>query len=103
MQWFLLLRTFAILRKIFLKKEYSVTNSLNLGEKESKKELKNIAPEIVTTTYNMKFQRALKIFLFSYYEYRQIWLNILMDDCHLSNCIKLKRKKKPLFTWMAII
>jgi hypothetical protein len=45
-----------------------------LGKKESKKEFLKIAPKIVTTAYNMKLVR--KIFLFSYFEYRQIWLNI---------------------------
>ncbi len=45
-----------------------------------------------TTAHNMK--RVLKIFLLSYFEYCQIWLNIHMDDCHLSNITKLKKKKK---------
>ncbi len=35
-----------------------------------------------------------KIFLLSYFEYFQIWLNIFMNDCHLSNIIKLKQKTK---------
>jgi len=30
--------------------------------------------------YNIK--RVLKIFLLQYFEYRQIYLNVLMDDCH---------------------
>jgi hypothetical protein len=36
-------------------------------------------------------------FKISYFEYCQIWLNTLMDDHHLSNITKLK-KKKP---WVA--
>jgi len=45
-------------------------------------------PKITTTAYNMK--GCLRFFLFSYFEYCQIWLNIHMDDCHLSNITKLK-------------
>ncbi len=41
-------------------------------------------------TCNMK---VLKIFLLSYSEYCEISLNILMDDCHLSNITKLWGKK----------
>jgi hypothetical protein len=44
--------------------------------------------KISTTAYTMG-QGVLKIFLFSYSEYRQIWLNTLMDDHHLSNITKL--------------
>jgi hypothetical protein len=40
-------------------------------------------PKIVTIAYNIKD------FLLSYFEYCQIWLNIIMDDCHLSNTTKL--------------
>ncbi len=38
--------------------------------------------------YNMK--RVLKIYLLSYFEYFQIWLNLLLDDSHLSNIPKLE-------------
>ncbi len=34
--------------------------------------------------------------IFSYFECRQVWLNILVDYCHLSNITKLKKKKKTL-------
>jgi hypothetical protein len=44
------------------------------------------------TTWNL---RTLD-FLISYFEYHQIWLNILMDDHHLSNITKKNEKKKPL-------
>jgi hypothetical protein len=43
---------------------------------------------------------VLKNFLLSYFEYCQIWLNTLKDDCHLSNIaklgglIKLKNKQR---------
>jgi hypothetical protein len=33
-------------------------------------------------------ERVLKIFRLSYFEYHQIWLNILMADHHLSNIAK---------------
>ncbi len=33
-----------------------------------------------------------KIFLFSYFEYCQFWLNMLMDHCLLRNITKLKNK-----------
>jgi len=32
-------------------------------------------------------RRCLKYFLLSYLVYSQIWLNLLMDDCHYSCCI----------------
>ncbi len=35
-------------------------------------------------------------FIFSYFECRQVWLNIFIDYCHLSNITKLKKKKKTL-------
>jgi hypothetical protein len=37
---------------------------------------------------------VLKDFLVSYLQYHQIWLNALMDDPHLTNITKFKRKKK---------
>jgi hypothetical protein len=39
----------------------------------------------------------LKIFLFSCFEYCQIWINILIDDHHLSN-ITIFLKKSPIPT-----
>jgi hypothetical protein len=37
-----------------------------------------------------------KIFLLSYFEYHQYWLNILIDDCHLSKITKLKKKNTDI-------
>jgi hypothetical protein len=38
----------------------------------------------------LQYDKVLKIFLLSYFEYCQIWLNILLVECHLSNITKLK-------------
>ncbi len=51
-----------------LKKEYSDTNSLSLRKKSP----------IITTTPYTQHERILKIFLLSYFEYRQTWLNVFM-------------------------
>jgi hypothetical protein len=40
--------------------------------------------------------KVLKIFLLSYFEYCQIWLIILLVECHLSNITKLKKKNEKL-------
>jgi hypothetical protein len=45
----------------------------------------------------IRIYRVLKIFLLSYFEYRQIWLNILMDNCQcsskiFSNLFKVSKK-----------
>jgi hypothetical protein len=50
------------------------------------------SPKIGTTPYNMK--GCLRIFVPFTFHYRQIWLNILMDDCHLSNNTKLEKYLK---------
>ncbi len=51
-------------------------------------------PNIITIAYNMKMCLRFKtFFLRSYFEYRQLCLNVLMDDCHLSNITKLTKKK----------
>lgn len=34
-------------------------------------------------------------FIFSYFNNSQIWLDWLIDDCHLSNITKLKKKWAP--------
>ncbi len=39
----------------------------------------------------IQYKRVLKIFQLSQFEYCQIWLNILMDNCHLSNITKVKK------------
>jgi hypothetical protein len=41
----------------------------------------------------MKGARVYKIFLHPYFEYHQIWLNILMDDHHLSKIKKIETNK----------
>jgi hypothetical protein len=41
------------------------------------------------TLPNMK--GCFRFSLLSYFEYRQIWLNVLMDQCHLSNIKKMKK------------
>jgi hypothetical protein len=50
----------------------------------------------------LQYERVLKIFLLSYFLCRHIWLNILKDDCHLSNMTRLEKRKShsdffPLF------
>jgi hypothetical protein len=37
-------------------------------------------------------KECLWFYILRYFEYRQIWLNSLMDYCHLSNLTKLKTK-----------
>jgi len=32
------------------------------------------------------------LFLISYFEYQQIWLNVFINDQHLNNITKLKKK-----------
>jgi hypothetical protein len=47
-------------------------------------------------------------FLLSYFEYRQIWLNVLTDYCHSSSITKLKKNHwtvgggKTTFCWVAV-
>jgi hypothetical protein len=41
--------------------------------------------------YNMKKGGVLKEFQLPYFEYFQIWLNIIMDDHHLNNITKLRQ------------
>jgi hypothetical protein len=36
----------------------------------------------------------LKIFLLSYFEYHQVWLNMFMDDGHLSKIEKNKKEEE---------
>jgi hypothetical protein len=44
---------------------------------------------MVTITYNLK---VCSNFLLSYFEYRKLLLNILMDDHHVSKITKLNKK-----------
>jgi hypothetical protein len=41
----------------------------------------------------LQHERVLKIYVLSIFECRQICVNVLMDDCHLSNITKLKKKQ----------
>jgi hypothetical protein len=47
-----------------------------------KKEIKNHS-KFIPTAHNMR-ERVLQVFLLFYIEYCQIWLNTLIDDCHLA-------------------
>ncbi len=66
------------------------------GKKRFKKKIKiEIVKKCHDCLYNMKGCLK-KIFLLSYFEYRQHWLNILMDDCHSSKITKLKNKNMDI-------
>lgn len=47
-----------------------------------KKCIKNSPKIVATAPTRLQHERVLKIFLLQYFEYRQIYLNVLMDDCH---------------------
>lgn len=54
---------------------------------------------------NYMKESMLNMFLCSYFEYFQIWLNICMDDEHFSNITKLsppKNKKKTTIDEVAV-
>jgi hypothetical protein len=44
----------------------------------------------------LQHERVLKIYVLSIFECRQICVNVLMDDCHLSNITKLKKNNTAL-------
>ncbi len=71
-----------------MEKKNAVTNSLIFVQKTPKM---NKIAQNRHNCYNMT--GCLRLFYFSIFEYRQIWLNILRDDCHLSNITKLKKEK----------
>ncbi len=71
-QWFFWWWNFAILSKISWEKEYSVINSLVFLKKNHHKT--KIKETCKKNHHNCQL---------SYFQYSQIWLNILMDDCHL--------------------
>jgi hypothetical protein len=78
--------------KNILEKEYFVTNSrFFLGGKTSFIKKSNLfvrkLQNFVTIPWVLKIY-----FLLSIFGYRQFWLNVLMNDCHLSNITKLKNK-----------
>ncbi len=87
----LFLVNFCHVVKNILKKEYSVTNSFFKNMKFQESILRNKIHQkssLLLTTW----QGIVQIFLLAYIEYCQIWLNILMNDCHLSNITKLEKK-----------
>jgi hypothetical protein len=40
-----------------------------------------------------------RVSMLFYFEYCQFWLNILLDDHHLSDVTKLKKSKLKLYSW----
>jgi hypothetical protein len=44
----------------------------------------------------LQHERVLKIYVLSNFECHQICVNVLMDDCHLSNIAKLKKSNTAL-------
>jgi hypothetical protein len=54
------------------------------GKKSAKKKKKKRIKKILRKSPQL-LVRVLENFLLSYFDYRQIWLNTLMDDRHLSN------------------
>jgi hypothetical protein len=66
--------------------ENSVTKSPFLLKKQNKN--KKIAKKKATHTITGNMKGRLKSSLLSYFEYCQIWLNILQDDYHLSHITK---------------
>ncbi len=80
---------FCYFSKSIFKILYFVTNSMFFPKKNIHQKPK----EIAKSCHNcVQYESVLKIFLLSYFEYHQICLNIFMDDHHLSNITKLKKK-----------
>jgi hypothetical protein len=76
---------FTIFQKIFC------WNSLIKTKKSLK--IENVLKNFARNQYiYLQHERLLEIFLPSYFEYFQIWLNILTVDGHLSHITKLKKK-----------
>jgi hypothetical protein len=73
-----------------MEKENAVTNSLIFVQKTP--EMNKIAKKNRHNCYNIK--GCLRLFFFNIFGYCQIWLNILMDDRHLSKHHKIEKKKK---------
>lgn len=58
---------------------------------------KNICQILSSPIGSQKYKRMTKsFFIFTFFKYRQIWLKLLVDDCHFSYVTKLK-KRKPWF------
>jgi hypothetical protein len=75
--------------KKFKKKILSQIPPFFLKAQKKKKKIQNLA-KFATIAYNMKW--CLRFFYFNLLNIAKYWLNIGMDDCHLRNSIKLKRK-----------
>jgi hypothetical protein len=72
--------------KNVFQKEYSVINSFLSKTKKNPKKLPQLQQTIC---------KGVSVFILSYFEYRQIWLNTyLMDYHHLSNITKLILKNQ---------
>jgi len=55
----------------------------------------SLQPHIMASKFSSYFLNfGAQDFLLSYFGYCQIWLNILMDNCHWSNITKLRKKNK---------
>jgi len=81
------------LQNIFVKKEYFVANPLLFEIKKLPEKTDSlISFKIITTAYNMNM--CSRFFYFHILSIAKIWLNILMDDHHLSNITKMEKKKK---------
>ncbi len=84
----------------FGKKEYFAINSPFFEKKNlPEKELKKFWPKILTTA---QLEMVLKIFLLSYFEICQIWLNIVMDDCHFEQHQKIEKENTGFVDCWAI-
>jgi hypothetical protein len=75
-------------------KKVSSAKSERLSQFLSSKEMKNVFQKLHNFCHNFgsHYEGVLKISLLSYFEYCQIWLNLLLDDSHLSNITKLELK-----------
>jgi hypothetical protein len=75
---------FAILQKKREKRIYCHKFPFFGGKQSAKKKKKKRIKKILRKSPQL-LVRVLENFLLSYFDYRQIWLNTLMDDRHLSN------------------
>jgi hypothetical protein len=70
--------------KTFEKNKFCQKCPAFLEKKNQKNYLKNCQN-------HLKYEKGAQDFRLSYFEYHQIWLNLLMDDCHLSNITPKKK------------
>jgi len=81
--------------KQILKYEYSAANSLFLKKKMVRKRFFNF--KIIKNCDNCEQYIVLKIFYFHILNIAEMWLNIFMNDHHLSSIAKLKKKHQVTF------